>query len=100
MFGWFEKCINLFLLEVLEMLLVCFLVFCMYYLKGVVGWFVLMVVLIVMILVGEVMLFSFFGNIVDWLINVNCEIFFWDEGVWFVFMGGFVFIGLLLIVFV
>ncbi len=57
-----------------------------------------MAVLTAMISVGEVMLFSFLGNIVDWLTNANRETFLRDEGWRLAIMGGFVLIGLPLIV--
>lgn len=98
MFGWFEKRINPFPPEVPETPPARFLAFCLHYSKGVIGWLVLMAVLTAMISVGEVMLFSFLGNIVDWLTNANRETFLRDEGMKLAFMGGFVLIGLPLIV--
>lgn len=98
MFGWFEKRINPFPPEVPETPPARFLAFCLHYSKGVIGWLVLMAVLTAMISVGEVMLFSFLGNIVDWLTNANRETFLRDEGVRLALMGGFVLIGLPLIV--
>jgi ATP-binding cassette, subfamily B, multidrug efflux pump len=98
MFGWFEKRIDPFPAAEPETPPARFLAFCLHYSKGVIGWLVLMAVLTAMISIGEVMLFSFLGNIVDWLTAAKRETFLADEGVRLALMGGFVLFGLPLIV--
>lgn len=98
MFGWFEKRIDPFPAEVPTTPPSSFLAFCLHYSKGVLGWLALMAVLTALISIGEVSLFSFLGNIVNWLSSANKETFLADEGMKLLGMGFFVLIGLPLIV--
>ena len=94
MFGWFEKRINPYPQEVPVTPPSTFLAFCLHYSKGVGGWLALLVVLTASISVGEVMLFSFLGNIVDWLTAADKSHFLQNEGFRLGLMGFFVLIGL------
>ena len=58
--------------------------FCRYYSKGVEIPLILMSILTAIIAILEVTLFSFMGQLVDWLVNKNPDTFFAEEG-WHLF---------------
>jgi len=68
--------------------------FCWHYTKPVAGWIILMSILTAMLAVGEVLLFSFLGSIVDWLSSAEREGFLEREGTTLWLMGGFLLVGL------
>ncbi len=99
MFGWFEKRIDPFPLEEATRPPLKLVAFCFHYSKPAVPWLILMAVLTGMIGVAEVMLFSFMGNVVDWLGKADRALFL-DQEMWkLVAMSLFVLIFLPLLVF-
>ena len=99
MFNWFESRLNPFpdgkpstppngLLE-----------FCWYYSSTVWPWLLLMSILTALISVGEIYLFSFLGNIIDWLSENGREQFLEREGHRLMWMGVVIIFGLPFIVF-
>ena len=72
--------------------------FILHYLKGFKRWLAFMAVLTAAIALSEVSLFGFLGNVVDWLSKANRDTFWHDEGTRLWLMGGFVLIGLPIII--
>ena len=68
--------------------------FCIHYTRGVWPWIFLMTVLVATVAVIEVMLFSFLGNVIDWLAEADRETFLEQEGDTLVFIGVVILIAL------
>ena len=68
--------------------------FCWQYTRPVAGWIVVMALLTAFVAVGEVMLFSFLGSIVDWLSNAERVGFLEREKSRLWLMGGFLLVAL------
>ncbi|MCB5162742.1 ABC transporter ATP-binding protein [Marinomonas algarum] len=73
--------------------------FCRYFSKGVEVPLVLMSILTASIAILEVVLFSFMGKLVDWLINKDPETFFAEEGTHLLWMSFMILVAMPLITF-
>ncbi|KOF22752.1 multidrug ABC transporter ATP-binding protein [Ensifer adhaerens] len=94
MFGWFESRLNPYPTEEPVLPPKSLFGFCWHYSKPAVPWLLIMSVCTMLIAIGEVALFQFLGNMVDWLSNANRESFLEAEGHRLIWMGGLVLIGL------
>ncbi|MGH6807369.1 MAG: ABC transporter ATP-binding protein, partial [Ensifer adhaerens] len=94
MFGWFESRLNPYPTEEPVLPPKSLFGFCWHYSKPAVPWLLIMSVCTMLIAIGEVALFQFLGNMVDWLSNANRETFLQAEGHRLIWMGGLVLIGL------
>ncbi len=97
MFGWFEQRLNPYPSEEPVAPPKGLFAFCWHYSKPAAGWLALMAFLTALIAVGEVALFQFLGDIVDWLTNADKATFLQNEGHKLIWMGALVLIGLPLI---
>ncbi|MBB3441966.1 MULTISPECIES: ABC transporter ATP-binding protein [unclassified Rhizobium] len=97
MFGWFEQRLNPFPSEEPVAPPKGLFAFCWHYTKPAAGWLALMAVLTATIAIGEVALFQFLGDIVDWLTNADRATFLQNEGHKLIWMGALVLIGLPLV---
>ena len=61
--------------------------FCLHYSRGAKGWLVLMALTSAMIAAGEILLFSFVGDVVDWLSSADRETFLATDGGTLLVMG-------------
>ncbi len=98
MFGWFESRLNPYPSEEPKVPPKGLFAFCWHYTRPAAPWLVTMAVLTALIAVGEVMLFQFLGNIVDWLSNADRANFLQAEGTRLFWMGAIVLVGLPLVV--
>ncbi|MGF6175625.1 ABC transporter ATP-binding protein [Ensifer sp. 4252] len=98
MFGWFESRLNPYPTEEPVLPPKSLFGFCWHYSKPAVPWLLIMSVCTMLIAIGEVALFQFLGNMVDWLSNANRDTFLEAEGHRLIWMGGMVLIGLPLLV--
>ena len=89
MFSWFEQRVNPYPEASPERPPTGLFAFLWHYSKPVWGWVVVMATCSALIAVGEVMLFRFLGNIVDWLSHADPKSFLEKEG-WTLFWMGFV----------
>ncbi len=80
MFRWFEARLNPFPPEEPVEPPRTLVAFCLHYTKGAWPWLVPSAILTAMIAATEVWMFSFLGNIVDWLTAANRDTFLADEG--------------------
>lgn len=87
MFVWFEKWLDFYFFEVFKMLFGGFVSFMLYFMCGVWGYMLLMVVCLVLIVICEVILFGYLGLLVDWLVGVDCVVFWVIEGMCLLLMG-------------
>ncbi len=94
MFGWFESRLNPYPLEEPTLPPKGLFAFCWHYSKSAMPWLLVMAVCTMLIAVGEVALFQFLGNIVDWLSNADRESFLAVEGGRLAWMGALILIGL------
>ncbi|WP_105370292.1 ABC transporter ATP-binding protein [Neorhizobium huautlense] len=97
MFSWFERRINPYPDETPTLPPSGLLAFLWHYTKPVWPWVVIMSICTMLIAIGEVMLFQFLGDIVDWLSNADRATFLQREGTKLVFMAFVVLIALPLI---
>ena len=100
MFAWFESRVNPYPPEEPRRPPETLFAFILHYSRPVIGWLVLLTVFTAAIGVGEVMLFNFLGQIVDWLSNANRETFLQDESARLWAMALFTLVALPLLVFV
>ncbi|MGR6468794.1 ABC transporter ATP-binding protein [Rhizobium sp. PAMB 3182] len=98
MFAWFEQRLNPYPSEDPELPPKGLFSFCWHYTKPAAGWLLAMSFFTVLIAVGEVMLFRFLGDIVDWLSNADRTTFLQTEAPKLIGMGAMVLVGLPLIV--
>ena len=75
MFGWFESRLNPYPAEEPTLPPKSLFGFCWHYSKPAVPWLLIMSVCTALIAVGEVALFQFLGNMVDWLSSANRDTF-------------------------
>lgn len=87
MFRWFENRLNAFPEPCYEQPPRKFLAFCLYYTRGAWPYIALTGLLMTGIALTEVWLFSFIGNIVDWLTEQSRETFLADQQLWLIGMG-------------
>ena len=80
MFAWFEKRLNPFPPEEPVEPPRTLVAFCLHYTRGAWPWLVPSAILTALIAATEVWMFSFLGNIVDWLSAANRDTFLADEG--------------------
>jgi len=74
--------------------------FCLHYSHGAKKWLLLMAVTSALIAAGEVLLFGFLGDVVNWLADADRETFLADEGWRLMLMGGFILVVMPLLVFI
>lgn len=98
MFGWFESRLNPYPTEEPILPPKSLFGFCWHYSKPAVPWLLIMSVCTMLIAIGEVALFQFLGNMVDWLSSANRDTFLAAEGHRLIWMGALVLIGLPLLV--
>ncbi|MBB4291155.1 ATP-binding cassette subfamily B multidrug efflux pump [Rhizobium leguminosarum] len=94
MFGWFEQRLNPFPSEEPVAPPKGLFAFCWHYSKPAAPWLGLMAMLTASIAVGEVALFQFLGDIVDWLTNADRTTFLQTEGHKLFWMAALVLVGL------
>jgi ATP-binding cassette, subfamily B, multidrug efflux pump len=97
MFSWFEQRVNPYPDEAPALPPKGLLPFLWYYTKPVWPWVVIMSTCTMLIAIGEVMLFQFLGDIVDWLSHADRATFLQTEGMKLVFMSLVVLVALPLI---
>ena len=100
MFGWFERRLNPYPQAGAGQPPEQFLAFCWHYSKDAAPWLLLMSVLTALISVGEVFLFAFLGDIVNWLSTSDRQDFLAKEGVRLFWMAALVLVGLPVIVWI
>ncbi len=98
MFGWFESRLNPYPTEEPVLPPKSLFGFCWHYSKPAVPWLLIMSVCTMLIAIGEVALFQFLGNMVDWLSSANRDTFLEAEGHRLIWMGALILIGLPLLV--
>ncbi|MDX3926893.1 MAG: ABC transporter ATP-binding protein [Shinella sp.] len=98
MFGWFERQLNPYPPEEPTLPPKGLVAFCWHYSRPAAPWLVAVAVLTGLIAVGEVMLFQFLGDIVDWLSNADRATFLEQEGGKLAWMAAIVLVGLPVIV--
>ncbi|AHF88025.1 multidrug ABC transporter ATP-binding protein (plasmid) [Rhizobium leguminosarum bv. trifolii WSM1689] len=94
MFGWFEQRLNPFPSEEPLAPPKGLFAFCWHYSKPAAPWLGLMAVLTALLAIGEVALFQFLGDIVDWLTNADRATFLEREGHKLFWMAALVLVGL------
>ena len=94
MFSWFEDRLNPFPNEEPTQPPQGLVAFCWHYAKPAGSWLFLMSAITALISIGEVYLFGFLGNIVDWLAASGQEGFLEREGSKLIWMGAVLLIGL------
>ena len=87
MLGWFERLTRPFPAAEPEQPPQGIVAFCRHYTRGMEGSLVVMAILSAASAVLEVMLFSFMGQLVDWLVGQDPETFFTDEGATLLWMA-------------
>ena len=98
MFGWFENRLNPYPAEPSGQPPDRFLAFCWHYSKEAAPWLLTMSVLTAAIAIGEVFLYSFLGDVVNWLSASSREDFLATEGTRLFWMGALVLVGLPVVV--
>jgi len=98
MFRWFETRLDPFPAEEPQEPPKTLVAFCLHYTKGSWRWLVPSAMLMSMIAITEVWMFSFVGNIVDWLAVRDRATFLRDEGLTLALMAALVLVGLPLMV--
>src|SRR5690606_38951862 len=94
MFSWFEKRLNPFPVEEPVVPPKGLFAFCWHYTKPAAPWLAVMAVLTALIAIGEVALFQFLGDIVDWLTSADRATFLQTEGHKLFWMAMLVLVGL------
>jgi ATP-binding cassette subfamily B multidrug efflux pump len=94
MFSWFESRLNPFPAEDPALPPKGLVAFCWHYTRSAAPWLLLLGLCSGLIAVGEVVLYQFLGNIVDWLSKTDPTTFLATEGGRLVWMGALVLIGL------
>jgi ATP-binding cassette subfamily B multidrug efflux pump len=80
MFGWFESRLNAYPVEEPTVPPQGLFAFCWHYTKPAAPWLLTMSVCTMLIAIGEVALFQFLGNVVDWLSSAKQDTFLASEG--------------------
>ena len=94
MFGWFERRLNPFPSEEPTVPPRGLFAFCWHYTRAAAPWLALMGILTMTIAIGEVTLFRFLGQIVEWLSHADKATFLQTEGRTLFWMGAMVLVGL------
>ncbi len=94
MFQWFERRLKPYPEQEAVRPPTNLLAFCWHYSRDAMPWLLAMSILTMLIAIGEVYLFGFLGDIVNWLSESGREGFLQREGWRLAFMAGFVLIGL------
>jgi len=94
MFAWFENRINPFPPERPVQPPATLFAFCWHYTKDIWPWLAVTSVLTALISILQVLIFSFLGNIVDWLADANPETFLAEEGWSLFWMAAIILLGL------
>ncbi len=94
MFSWFERRLNPFPSEVPDTPPRGLFAFCWHYSRPALPWLIAMSILTMSIAIGEVALFQFLGNIVDWLTKADKTTFLQTEWHKLFWMGAMVLVGL------
>ncbi|WOS64510.1 ABC transporter ATP-binding protein [Sinorhizobium fredii] len=94
MFGWFESRLNPYPVEEPTPPPKGLFAFCWHYTRPAAPWLLVMAVCTMLIAIGEVALFQFLGNVVDWLSSAQRETFLATEGGRLAWMGALILIGL------
>jgi ATP-binding cassette, subfamily B, multidrug efflux pump len=94
MFSWFERRINPYPVDAPTLPPKGLVAFLWFYTKPVWPWVVIMSTCTMLIAIGEVMLFSFLGDIVDWLTHADRTTFLESEAPKLLFMGFVVLVAL------
>ncbi|MBP2461698.1 MULTISPECIES: ABC transporter ATP-binding protein [Rhizobium/Agrobacterium group] len=97
MFSWFERRVHPYPEETPGLPPAGLIAFLWHYTKPVWPWVLIMSVCTMFIALGEVMLFQFLGNIVDWLTHAERSTFLANEGMTLVAMALMVLVGLPLV---
>ncbi|MHB0952693.1 MAG: ABC transporter ATP-binding protein [Allorhizobium sp.] len=98
MFGWFEQRLNPYPAEAPDLPPKGLFRFCWHYTRPALPWLLAMALCTGLIAVGEVTLFRFLGDIVDWLSKADRETFLQSEAPRLIGMGLVVLVGLPLVV--
>ena len=80
MFGWFERRLDPYPTSAPEQPPKGLVAFCVHYSKGAKRWLIAMAGCSALIALIEILLFSFIGNIVDWLSNADRATFLETDG--------------------
>ena len=94
MFGWFESRLNPYPADAPTAPPQGLFAFCWHYTKPAAPWLLIMAFCTMLIAIGEVALFQFLGNVVDWLSLANRDTFMETEGTKLFWMGALILIGL------
>jgi ATP-binding cassette subfamily B multidrug efflux pump len=94
MFGWFERRLNPFPSEEPNVPPRGLFAFCWHYTRPAAPWLAVMATLTMLIAIGEVTLFQFLGQIVDWLSHTDKATFLQTEGWKLFWMATMVLVGL------
>ena len=94
MFGWFESRLNPYPAPEPAAPPQGLFAFCWHYTKPAAPWLALMSLCSALIAIGEVALFQFLGNLVDWLASADRTTFLQTEGRKLFWMGAIVLVGL------
>ncbi len=94
MFGWFEQRLNPFPAEEPTLPPKGLVAFCWHYTKAAWPWLLVLGTCSMLIAVGEVILYQFLGNIVDWLSTADRATFLEQEGGRLMWMAALLLIGL------
>ena len=90
MFGWFERRLDPYPASTPEQPPKGLVAFCLHYAKGAKRWLAAMAICSALIALVEIVLFSFIGNVVDWLSNADRATFLETEGPRLILMGAVV----------
>ncbi len=94
MFSWFENRLNAYPSDAPSLPPKGLFAFCWHYTKPAWPWLLVLGMCSLLIAVGEVFLYQFLGNIVDWLSNADRTTFLENEGSRLFAMGALVLVGL------
>jgi ATP-binding cassette subfamily B multidrug efflux pump len=94
MFSWFENRLNAYPSDAPSLPPKGLFAFCWHYTKPAWPWLLVLGMCSLLIAVGEVFLYQFLGNIVDWLSNADRTTFLENEGSRLIAMGALVLVGL------
>ncbi|KQY26760.1 ABC transporter ATP-binding protein [Rhizobium sp. Root482] len=94
MFGWFESRLDAYPADAPTVPPQGLFAFCWHYTKPAAPWLLIMAFCTMLIAIGEVALFQFLGNVVDWLSLANRDTFLETESTRLFWMGALILVGL------